>query len=232
LRFANERNLEGCPEDFKDAFENANQSTKEALEAARATQQTVKTMRDWETIAGMEKPSTDAERKIQAVVRAQQQASRQLKEVAARYGVQYGRPTKSVNELPAAQTGSKATGLGVAEHDRWLGVVKDKKLLELKPESGVITDRETFAKVWQGWRKGESPPLIDFNKEIVVVVVDAFELTDVGVLRGVVDDPDVRPHGDHRLPLREVDGFSYGIARFRRERFLPEGIKTINGIRP
>jgi hypothetical protein len=106
----------------------------------------------------------------------------------------------------------------------WDGKNADTKLKQEAPKEGFLTDGKSFEKLWKSWRGEEKVPMVDFTKELAIV------LTCDGPNRMMfpktvkVDDK-----GNLKLPPAAStriggEGFGYKIVTIKRD-----GIKSING---
>lgn len=53
--------------------------------------------------------------------------------------------------------------------NEWMGQLDDKKLAELAPAKGYITNEAEWKKLWKAWRPTEEAPAVDFTKHLVLV---------------------------------------------------------------
>lgn len=101
----------------------------------------------------------------------------------------------------------------------WGDVLQDESLRKLAPKSGILTDEESFAKIWNAWRPAEALPSIDFDKAVVLVATADGPNRMFASLRKV--DGNVNAvFGSTKIG---GPGFGYLLAVLPRE-----GIKSIN----
>jgi hypothetical protein len=107
---------------------------------------------------------------------------------------------------------------------RWSGVVVDPNLEKEKPANLMIVNREDLAALWKAWKPKEQVPDIDFESYFVIVVTASKHTTFV-VQITVEDDGD----GSHLTRIlggeKDIEGFGYGMAVFRRDK-----VKKLGGI--
>ena len=113
----------------------------------------------------------------------------------------------------AAPTPLKAT-------NTWMGSVDDERLAKEMPADGVITNARDFAKLVKAWQVAETAPVVNFDKEIVLVAkTGGSKLT----LKASLDEKgDLKALGLATRDLRK--GFRYVIISVPKE-----GVKTVNG---
>ncbi len=104
----------------------------------------------------------------------------------------------------------------------WSGSIVNQvaDLPDSRPADGVITDKETFGKVWKAWKGSEKEPAVDFKKE--VVVAEKTQGSRLGVSARLTADGDLKVEWMATRDIRP--GFRFRIAVFPRE-----GVKTVNG---
>jgi hypothetical protein len=91
---------------------------------------------------------------------------------------------------------------------------------KLMPAKGYITSEKAFADVWKAWMGKEKQPVVDFSKELVLVVCEPCSSVSVGAA--------VSPKGDLMLTgggtddIRDDCCFEIAVVPL-------EGVKTING---
>jgi hypothetical protein len=114
----------------------------------------------------------------------------------------------------------------VRPNKKWTGTFQDEGLKKHQPaDSGVITDKDTFATLWKAWMGDADLPTIDFTKQFVVVKCadkanDRGAVSTISLIVGENGDHDVCPG----IEEANVKGFSFWIAAFDRE-----GIKSVGG---
>jgi hypothetical protein len=103
----------------------------------------------------------------------------------------------------------------------WRGSVADRNKEKETPKAGFILDQKSFDELWRSWNVGKAVPTIDFNKNIVLVVIGhgskvsvVPSLDDKGNLKWII----VGTRGDN-------PGFRYHMAVVNKE-----GVKAINGV--
>lgn len=108
----------------------------------------------------------------------------------------------------------------VPVRETWAGKVADVRLIRLAPESGVITDPQTWQRLWTGWRLGRAPQ-VDFSKHVVLI----------GTAMGpnnVIFRPSIGPAGDVNFTVGSTKvagpGFGYTMQSIDRA-----GVNTVNG---
>jgi hypothetical protein len=124
--------------------------------------------------------------------------------------------------LSAAAQPGKLKGKPVKPDREWVDVVKDNKLAEAAPKSGILVTAKDFEKLWKAWRKDEKVPEIDFKTKVVLVTV----------AKGGPNKPRLSAVIDEKGNLKTTyistliggPGFGYSIAVFDRK-----GIQTVNG---
>jgi hypothetical protein len=108
------------------------------------------------------------------------------------------------------------------------GHIADDRREREKPEGGLITSKEDFARLVKAWTLREPDPAIDFDKEVVVVVTSKEYI-------GRIDLVGEKGKGDVRVAVEflgkmvaagggEVGGFQWKMAVFPRA-----GITAIDG---
>ncbi len=121
--------------------------------------------------------------------------------------------------LAVAVTGN-AADKEVKPTQEWKGSVATDALKSLRPATGIITDKETFAKLWKEWKVGHKEPTIDFKKELVAVETTSGSKLSIAA--------QLTPEGDLKVNgIATADfgpGFRYQIVVLPRE-----GVKTVNG---
>lgn len=94
----------------------------------------------------------------------------------------------------------------------WDGILADKKLAELVPDNGYVTNQSAWSDLWKAWRPNEKLPEIDFNKHLVIV--------SLGGIYPVVHEMRLSDQGDLRIwPVPRVPhkkGYGYGITLINR----------------
>lgn len=104
----------------------------------------------------------------------------------------------------------------------WSGKVADNDAAKFAPKSGYLTDQKSFEALWDAWKLKDKAPMIDFDKQIVLVTLarggpnvprTSFTLDDNGNLKVQAIST-----------LIGGPGFGYSIDVLNRE-----GIKTIEG---
>ena len=104
----------------------------------------------------------------------------------------------------------------------WAGVIKDAKLKAVAKPGQVITDAETFEKVWKAWQPKAESPEIDFATQVVVVSTSEYEPLKMSLYNG----PDKWKASNSNKSPKAVTGFGWIIGAFDRK-----GIKEINGVK-
>ena len=95
---------------------------------------------------------------------------------------------------------------------RWSGTIPDAGKERVKPESGAITWREPFAKLWAAWELGKEAPHVDFESYFVVVVAGPYADVLVHLMvNGEGDGSAVVKGGSE--PERQGFGYSIGVSR-------------------
>lgn len=54
---------------------------------------------------------------------------------------------------------------------RWGGIIGIQAKLSAAPKDGVISTQEAFEKLWSDWSLKDTPPKLDFTKQIVFVQI-------------------------------------------------------------
>ena len=103
----------------------------------------------------------------------------------------------------------------------WSGKIKDESLRKLAPQSGFISDAETWKKLWTAWRSSEELPKVDFAKELMLVgTVPGPNLVS---MRPTIDDS-----GNVKFIVAGTEiagpGFGYKLVKIGRD-----DVKTVNG---
>jgi hypothetical protein len=107
---------------------------------------------------------------------------------------------------------------------KWLGNVADLKLMS-ECKDGLITQERDFANVWKALRGEEKIPKIDFLKEFVLVsTLKGWNILDVGFNAPEYEDDNVATESKSTRSGDSIDGFSYAIAVFNRDR-----LELVNG---
>lgn len=71
--------------------------------------------------------------------------------------------------VPAGPAEPPSANIPVEAYRTWQGIATDSNLLAVRPPTGWVADRETWAALWTAWR-GEDPlPTLDFRTSIVLV---------------------------------------------------------------
>jgi hypothetical protein len=108
--------------------------------------------------------------------------------------------------------------------------VKDEKLRAAAPNNGIITDPETFRRLWRAWRGPELPPTLNFRKEIVVVATDRWRAAFILIKRSKEDPMAATVSIVYAGPVQDADGFSYALGHISRGYLYRNGIRTVNGV--
>ncbi len=103
----------------------------------------------------------------------------------------------------------------------WKGVSRKNELRKVAPESGFITDQETWTKVWKAWRGNAEVPKVNFSRDLILVstvngpnrILMAMELDAKGDLK-------VRSAGT------KIGGPGFGYALVK---VLRAGVRSVNG---
>lgn len=104
----------------------------------------------------------------------------------------------------------------------WLGRMRTEEPMKLAPENLCITDSEQWKKIWQAWKADDKPPVVDFEKNFVIV----------GTAHGPNRVMPSLKYDDQRKDLEIVfmstrmggPGFGFVFVEMKRE-----GIETVNG---
>jgi len=99
----------------------------------------------------------------------------------------------------------------------WKGSVADETLQKDAPE--CITNAPAFAKLWKAWKIEAKLPMIDFEKELVVLSTSRGSL--LNLTATLNDNGDLQVIGFGTRDLRP--GFRYVVASVSRD-----GVKTVN----
>jgi hypothetical protein len=133
--------------------------------------------------------------------------------VLVAFGVALASALPSYSAPPGSET--------VKPTRQWTGTGDDEKLAKEQPgHDGVVTDKDTFAKIWKTWMPNEKTPDIDFEKQFVIVQANTKSSVPNVRLMGDKGSFEVVPTKDKKLDK----GFSFVIAAFDRE-----GINTVGG---
>ncbi len=96
---------------------------------------------------------------------------------------------------------------------KWLGTFADAKIAEQCPKAPIVKPAD-FEKVWKVLRGKEAVPKLDFAKGFVVIETSKYKLSGIEVVLEGDDSTDVMVGASSE----KVDGHSYIIAAFRRDR--------------
>jgi hypothetical protein len=105
---------------------------------------------------------------------------------------------------------------------QWTAVNADTKLQDAAKPGQVITDAETFAKVWEAWNGKEAVPEVDFKTQVVVVWTSEYELYKMSLYGG---SDKWRSSVSNKSP-KKIKGFSWAIGVFDLK-----GVKEISGVK-
>lgn len=127
------------------------------------------------------------------------------------FGVQYPSPSmaKSLRRLARVEF---AEGRKLEMVQEWSGILTDKKLTELAPGDGFVTNESAWKDLWQAWRPNEELPEVDFSKHLVLVSLGG--MYPVGHDVRVTDQGDLRIWISPRVPGKP--GHGYGISLIQR----------------
>ena len=135
------------------------------------------------------------------------------------FGIQNSSPSmaKSLKRLARVEY---AEGRKIDAVQEWSGILADKKLTELIPDNGYVTNQSAWNDLWKAWRPNEKLPEIDFNKHLILVSLGG--IYPVGHDLRLTDQGDLRIWISPRVPHKPGSG--YGITVIERA-----DIKTILG---
>lgn len=103
----------------------------------------------------------------------------------------------------------------------WKGVLRSNEKRNVAPESGFITDRKTWTKVWKAWRGNAEVPDVNFTRDMIIVstvdgpnrILMAMELDNKGNLQV-------------RAASTKIGGPGFGYALVK---VLKAGVRSVNG---
>lgn len=104
---------------------------------------------------------------------------------------------------------------------QWVGVIKDAKVKGAAKSGDVITDADTFEKLWKAWQPKAELPKVDFATQFVLVVVSEYEPE----FLSLYDGPDKwKWSNSNKSPKAIKDGFGWGVGVFDRK-----GVGEVSG---
>ncbi len=104
--------------------------------------------------------------------------------------------------------------------NQWVGVIKDEKLRAQAKAGEVITDADTFEKLWKAWQPKVDLPKVDFATQFVLVVVSDYEPEFLSLYGG----PMWKGSNSNKSPKQIKGGFGWGVGVYDRK-----GIDEVNG---